>query len=94
MVIDACEYRNVATFDIPGAYLETDFPKENFTLLLFEVKFVDIMCDINAEYKQHVRFKDSRNTFYLRIIKAIYGMIEYALLWYKLYVSILKDMGL
>ena len=94
MVIDAYEYRNVATFDIPGAYLQTYLPKETFTLLLLEVKFVEIMCDINAEYKQHVRFKDGRNTFYIRIIKAIYGMIEYALLWYKLYVSVLKDVGL
>ena len=93
MVIDACEYRNVATFDIPGAYLETDFPKENFTLLLFEVKFVDIMCDINPEYKHHVRLKDGRKTLYLCILKSIYGIIKSALLWYELYLSVLKYVG-
>ena len=30
---------------------------------------------------------------YLRIRKAIYGMIESALLWYDLFVSVLKEMG-
>ena len=30
---------------------------------------------------------------YIRILKAIYGMIKYALLWYKLYMSVLKYMG-
>ena len=29
---------------------------------------------------------------YLRILKAIYGTVEPALLWYKIYVSVLKDM--
>ena len=52
------------------------------------------MCDINPEYKKHVRFKDGRKKSYLRILKAMYGMIKSALLWYKLYVSVLKYMGL
>ena len=30
---------------------------------------------------------------YLHILKSIYGMIESALLWYELYVSVLKDTG-
>ena len=52
------------------------------------------MCDINPEYKQHVIFKYGKKKLYLRILKAIYGMIKSTWLWYELYVSVLKDMGL
>ena len=93
MAIDAYEGRKVATFDITGAYLQTDIPKDKFMLILLEGKFVDIMCEINTEYKQHVSTTDGRNTLYLRILKAIYGMIEYALLWYELYGILLKVIG-
>ena len=55
---------------------------------------MDIMCDINPEYKQNARFKYGRKTLYLRIIEAIYGIIQSALLWYELYVSVFKSMGL
>ena len=62
-------------------------------LLLTEVEFMDIRCDIDLEYKQHVRFKYGRKILCLHILKAIYGMIKYALLWYELYESVLKYMG-
>ena len=54
---------------------------------------MNIMFDINTKYKQHVRFKYGSKTLYLCILKAIYGMIKYALLWYELYESVLKCMG-
>ena len=92
MMIGAYKYSNVETCNVPGAYIQTDLPKYIFTLLLLEVNFVDIMGDINPKYNHHGKFKDGRNTFYLRIIKSIYGMIESALLWYELYLSVLKDM--
>ena len=65
----------MATFDVPGAYLQTDLHKDKFTLLLLEGNFGDIKCDINPEYKQHVRFKACRKTLYIRILKAIYEII-------------------
>ena len=93
MVIDEYEYRKVATFDIPGTYLHIYLTKDKFTLLLLEGNFVDIVCDINPNYKQHVRFKYGRKILYLRILKAIYGMIESTPLWNELYMSVIKDMG-
>ena len=75
MVIDAYDDRKVATFGVPGAYLHRDLPKDKFTLLLLEIKSMDIMYDINPEYKQNARFKYGRKTLYLRIIEAIYGII-------------------
>ena len=54
---------------------------------------MDILCSINPEYSVHVRTEGGGEVLYLRIRKAIYGMIESALLWYDLFVSVLKDMG-
>ena len=75
ILVYAYEGRKVANFDVPGAYLHTDLPKDRFTLLLLRGKFVDIMCEINPEYKQHVRTKYGRKTLYICILKAMYGMI-------------------
>ena len=93
MVIDEYYDRKVATFELPRAYLRTDLPKKRFTLLVLEVNVFNILCDINPEYKQHIRFKYGLKTLYIGILKYIYGMIESALLWYELYLSVFKDMG-
>ena len=51
MVIDAYEDRKVAAFNVHKLYPQIDLPKDKFTLLFMEGEFVDIMCDINTEYK-------------------------------------------
>ena len=30
---------------------------------------------------------------YIRIIKEIYGMVDSSMMWYELYVSVIRDMG-
>ena len=93
LTIDAHERRKVTVFDVPGAYLQIDLPKDKFVLLMLEDQFLDIMCSINPKYYVHVRTEGGRKFFYLRIRKAIYGMVESAFLWYDLFVNALKDMG-
>ena len=60
---------------------------------MLEDQLLDIICSINPKYSVHVRTEGGRKVLYLRIRKEIYGMIESALLWYYLFVSVLKDMG-
>ena len=47
LVIDTHEGRDIATFDIPGAYLRGEMPEDKQILLKLRDKSVDIMCDIN-----------------------------------------------
>ena len=54
-------------------------------LLKIEGQFVDIMVDVNPEFKEDVRFENGKKVLYVQILKALYGMIESALLWYELY---------
>ena len=50
LLIDAHEERDVAIFDVPGAYLHAELPPEKTVLLRIEGSFVDIMCDVNPDF--------------------------------------------
>ena len=80
LFIDAHENRDVAVFDVPGAYLNAYMPDDNFLLIKFNDKCVDIMCDVNPELVEDIRMENVKKVLYLRTVKALYGCIESALL--------------
>ena len=84
LVIDAYEKRYVAIADVLGSYLHAEMPKDKQVLLKLKTEFVDIMCNINPEYKSHVRYEGKTKVLYLKVLRAIYGCLESALLWYNL----------
>ena len=93
LAIDIKEDRDVAIFDVPGAYLQAEMPKEKKLLMKLRGQFVDIMCEVNEEYKKYVIYENGKKVLYLQVLQAIYGCIESALLWYNLFATILKGMG-
>ena len=93
LVIDAHEKRDVAIFDVPGAYLHAKFPKDKLVLMRLKDEFVDIMCKVNPEFLKHVKQEKGRKVLYLRVLRALYGCIESALMWYNLFAKTLVDMG-
>ncbi len=92
LIIDAYEERCVSKADVPGAYLHAKMPEGKIVLMKLVGQFVDIMCDVNPEYKQYVRYERGKKVLYLRVLRAIYGCLESALLWYNLYSSTLVGM--
>ncbi len=93
LLINAYEERDTAIFDVPGAYLHAKIPDDKFAILKIEGEFVDIMCEVNPEYKDDVRFENGKKVLYVQILRALYGMIESALLWYTLYTDVLHKEG-
>ena len=93
LTIDANEKRDVAVFDVPSAYLHAEMPASKKVLMKLEDKFVDIMCQVSPKYLPYVRMENGKKVLYLRILKALYGCIELALLWYNTYTSVLQKMG-
>ena len=93
LLIDAKEGRDVAIFDVPGAFLQAEMPADKKLLMIFRDEFVDIMCEVNPDYKQYVVIENGKRVLYVKVLRAIYGCIESALLWYELYVKTLKGMG-
>ena len=70
---------------------------EKNILLKLEGEFVDIMCSVNGEHKCNVIYeqkgKKRVKVLYMKVLRAIYGGLESALLWYQLYSSTLQTMG-
>ena len=93
LVIDAYEDRYVSISDVPGAYLHAEMPKGKLILMRLVGKFVDIMCEVNPEYLKYVRHECGVKVLYLRVLRAIYGCLESALLWYNLYSTTLAKIG-
>ena len=60
LLINAYEERDTAIFDVPGAYLHAKIPDDKFAILKIEGEFVDIMCDVNPEYKDDSHSRSTR----------------------------------
>ena len=53
-LMDAIEGRMVITCDIPGAFLQVDWPGDRDCYIKFQGIMVDMICKINPEYKKNV----------------------------------------
>ena len=51
------------------------------------------MCEMNLEHRKKVQMENGVKGLYLRILKSLYGCMESAILWYKLYEKTLKPQG-
>jgi hypothetical protein len=93
LVIDAYEGRDVAIFDVPGAFLQSAMPKDKNVHMRLRDEFVDIMCKVNPEYTKSVTYERGRKVLYVKVLQAIYCCIESALLWYEFYTETLVKLG-
>jgi hypothetical protein len=91
-MINAKEGRDVATADVVGAYLHADM--EDFFILKLAGEAVDIMCQVNPKNKKFIVVKHSKKLLYLQLLKALYGCVQSALLWYILTFQTRKVVGL
>ena len=78
LLIDAYEERDVATFDVPGAYLQASLaPRDDGERVLMKLvgDFVDIMCKVNPEHEKNIIYENGQKVLYMEILQAIYGCI-------------------
>jgi hypothetical protein len=94
-MIDAYERRDVATADVAGAYLHALM--KHFISMRFVGWDVDLLCEVNPEYKKYVIFERVNNkdvkVLYVRCNKAIYGCVVSGVLWYELFSTTLEQHG-
>jgi hypothetical protein len=93
LAIDAKEGRQVATADVEGAYLHADM--DETVIMKFEGDMVDYMVQANPEkYEKFVHTTaNGKKVLYVELLKALYGCMKSALLWYNLFTKTLKGMG-
>jgi Reverse transcriptase (RNA-dependent DNA polymerase) len=66
---------------------------EDFTIMKFTGASVDILCEMKQKYKQFMIMENGTKAMYVRLVKAIYGCIQSALMWYQLFYLHLKEIG-
>jgi hypothetical protein len=66
---------------------------DEFVLIKLSGDATDIMCEANSNYKKFVTIENGKKVLYLQLLKALYGCVRSALLWYELFVSTLQEMG-
>ena len=74
-LMDAMDGRKVITVDIPGAFLQGDWSKDEHPgYIMFEGILVDMICEIDLSYYDRIIWsKDyKKQLLYGRLIKATY----------------------
>ena len=51
------------------------------------------MCQVNPKYEKFVVIENGKKVLYLQLLKALYGCVQSALLWYDLFTNTLVQMG-
>ena len=91
--IEAHERRDVATIDVPNAYLHA-YTNEDIVMLL-KGRVAELMVLVDPTlYRKYIK-KDSKgqSLLYVRMNKALYGLLESALRFYEKLVADLKKYG-
>ncbi|VEU33958.1 unnamed protein product [Pseudo-nitzschia multistriata] len=86
-IIDAIEGRDVATVDIPGAFLQTPMPEGEDVYIRLDGTMAELLCRVDPKmYRKYLVNRNGKKTLFTRAEKAIYGTLRAALLfWEKLY---------
>ena len=87
--IAARENRKIVTLDITGAYLNADIEGEDVYMLLDDLSTA-ILLQIEPNYKEFVQYN---GTCIVKLKKALYGLVQSALLWYKHISATLEGIG-
>ena len=92
-VIDAHEKRDMAIVDIPGAFLNTKNDKE--IVMCLRGKLVELMVHMNPTlYRPHIRIGHKGTpVLYVKLSKALHGLLSMALLFYRKLRKELDAMG-
>lgn len=91
-VIDAKEGRDVATTDIPGAFMQTDMNAMVYVRLSGPLAVM--LARVNPKkYTKFVVTEKGKPVIYVRLLKALYGTLQASLLFWKDLTSELKKAG-
>lgn len=95
-VLDALDSRHVITIDIPGAFLQGDWPQhEHPDYLKFTGIMVDMICEIEPAYKAHIIWSADRKRKFLygELSKVVYGTLLAAVIFYNKLTKHLRKEG-
>jgi hypothetical protein len=96
-IIDAKEGRDVMTADIPNAFVQTDakaYTDGDRITMKIRGALVDILVSIDPDlYGPAVTYENGEKVLYVLVLKAIYGMLQSSLLYYKKFRKDIEEIG-
>ncbi len=94
-MIDAFERRDVATVDIPGAFLQTRMPDDEKDVhVVLDGRMAELLAKISPEtYQKYVHHRRGQAFIYCKLNVALYGTLKAALLFWKKLSKSLKQRG-
>ena len=83
--MEAAEHRDVAVVDLPGAYLSADMDDEEEVLMVLRGPLAELMALTAPQvYRKFVTVDaNGRQILYVKLQKALYGLLKSALLFYR-----------
>ena len=94
-IIDAEEGRDVATADVPNAYIQTDLEDKDGeqTIMKIRGEAVKILCEMDPVYKPYVVYERGQPVLYVHVTKAIYGLLVSSMLYYRKFTKDIVEFG-
>jgi hypothetical protein len=81
-VIDAIEGRDVATCDIPGAFMQSDIKGK--VVMKLEGVMAEVIIKVDPkQYTKYVVKENGKDVIYVILTKALYGTLQAALLFWQ-----------
>jgi Reverse transcriptase (RNA-dependent DNA polymerase) len=86
------EDRDVATVDIPGAFMYADM--DQLVHMKLEGKMAELLVKIDPKlYQQHIIMEGNKPVIYVELQKALYGTLRAALLFWRMLTKQLEEWG-
>eukprot|EP00978_Attheya_sp_CCMP212_P020733 scaffold59680_cov31-Attheya_sp.AAC.1 len=90
-VIDTKQTRDIMTSDIPNAFVQTEIDQSGEKTVM---KIRGVLVEMCPEiYQDYVVTHGKDKILYVRMLKALYGMLVASLLYYKKFVKDIKSIG-
>jgi hypothetical protein len=88
-MIDAMENRDVATIDIPSAFMQAFI--DEIVHIKFDDELIDLLCEVDPSLKQYVSYENGKRILYTKLNKALYGTVQASRLFWERLSSFLID---
>jgi hypothetical protein len=80
-VMDAYEKRDVATIDIPSAFMQAFI--DELVHIKFNDEIIDLLCEVDPSLKQYITYENGKRVLYTKLNKALYGTVQASRLFWE-----------
>jgi hypothetical protein len=94
-LINAKQQQDIMTNDVPNAFVQTPIPQDGDKIIMkIRGQLVDLLLEIAPEaYKPYIVYENNKMVLYVRMLRALYGMLVASILYYKKFGKDIEGIG-